>query len=146
MFGRYHSDTTIQEATLSESAMESINEQLLVEECTHFTDEQLSSFLESDLCKQLVTEGKMRKNTIVILSKDADFERRLKLICFNLAKEDNDSDWNKLKKNRVIERQLISRIVKKYRSRAMKLTKVQQKDWIKNRMPANFGKFGGADR
>ena len=149
-FGRYHSDDDYlgngNNLQLSESAMESLNEQLLVEECTHFSDEQLKMFLESDICKQLVQEGKMRKNTIVILSKDADYERRLKLICFNLAKADNDSDWNKLKKNRVIERQLIGRIVKKYRHRADKLAKVEQKDWIKNRMPANFGKFGGADR
>jgi hypothetical protein len=119
---------------------------LLIEECSHFNDEQLKTFLESDLCEALITEGRMRKNTIVMLSKRDDQSRRNKIIAMNMAKEANDPLWHKLKKNRVIERNLLGKIMQKYGRKAKKTAKVQQKDWIKNRMPANFGKFGGADR
>ena len=131
---------------LSESAENAIFEQLLVEECSHFNDEQLKAFIESDLCEALITEGKMRKNTIVMLSKRDDQSRRNKIIAMNMAKEAKDPLWEKLKKNRIIERQLLGKIMQKYGRKAQKTAKAQQKDWIKNRMPANFGKFGGADR
>lgn len=134
------------ESALNESQIDNINEQLLVEECLGFNEEQLNAFLESDLCQTLVTEGKMRKNTILILGKSADYNRRNKLIAFNMAKEAHDPDWEKLRKNRIIERKLIGNIMRKWGNKAKKATRVQQKDWIKNRMPANFGKFGGADR
>jgi hypothetical protein len=122
------------------------SEQMLIEECSHFNDDQMKMFLESDLCQQLITEGKMRKNTIVILSKKDDQARRRKMVAMQMAKDAKDPLWDKLKKNRVIERQLLGKIMKKYGSKADRTAKVQQKDWIKNRMPANFGKFGGDTR
>ena len=81
-----------------------------------------------------------------MLSKRDDQSRRNKIIAMNMAKEAKDPLWEKLKKNRVIERQLLGKIMQKYGRKAQKTAKAQQKDWIKNRMPANFGKVGGADR
>ena len=144
MFDRYRYYG--QEETLSESVVNDINEQLLVQECSTFSEEQLKMFLESDLCKSLCEAGKFSKRSIMLLSKQDDLTKREKLICLNLAREAKDPDWEKLKKNRIQERKLIANIVKRYRSKASKAAKIQQKDWIKNRMPANFGKFGGADR
>ncbi len=149
-YGEPYNNEFIQEGVddfvVSENTINEINEQMLVSECLTFNEAQLDAFLESDLCKTLVQEGKMRKNTLVLLGKNADVDRRFTLICLNLAKANNDPDWEKLRKNRVIERKLLGRIKKKWGSKARKLSKIQQKDWIKNRMPANFGKFGGADR
>lgn len=127
----------------NEVSQDALFEQMLIEECSHFNDAQMKMFLESDLCQQLITEGRMRKNTIVILSKKDDHARRRKMVAMQMAKDANDPLWEKLKKNRVIERQLLGKIMKKYGTKADRTAKVQQKDWIKNRMPANFGKFGG---
>ena len=131
---------------LSEETQDAIFESMLLEEASHFTNEEMKAFLESDLCEELVTEGKMRRNTIVLLSKQDDQSRRNKIIAMQMAKENRDPLWEKLRKNRVIERNLLGKIMKKYGRKAQKVAKAQQKDWIKNRMPANFGKFGGADR
>lgn len=124
----------------------SVFEQLLIDECSQMTTDQRTAFLESDLCAQLVTEGKMRKNTIVMLSKKDDMSRRTKMLAMNAAKEADDPLWKKLKKNREIERELLIKIMRKYGRTALKTAKNDQKDWIKNRMPANFGQFGGANR
>ena len=139
-------DGGIMEMNISAETENSIFEQLLIEECSHFNNDQLNAFLESDLCEALITEGKMRKNTIVMLSKRDDQSRRNKIIAMNMAKQANDPLWEKLKKNRAIERKLLGQVMKKYGRKAQKVAKKEQKDWIKNRMPANFGKFGGADR
>lgn len=136
----------LEEVSLSEETQNSLFEQLLIEECSHFTEAQMNEFLESELCEALIQEGKMRKNTIVMLSKRDDQSRRNKIIAMNMAREKKDPLWEQLKKNRMKERALLGKIMQKYGRAAQKNAKKQQKDWIKNRMPANFGKFGGANR
>lgn len=146
VLGTATNESTIEDSFISEASQDALFEQMLIEECSRFDDNQMKMFLESDLCQQLITEGKMRKNTIVILSKKDDHARRRKMVAMQMAKDNNDPLWEKLKKNRVIERQLLGKIMKKYGNKADRTAKVQQKDWIKNRMPANFGKFGGDTR
>lgn len=131
---------------LSESGYNALQEQYLIEECSRFSDEELQEFLESDLCETLVTEGRMRRNTIVWLSGRADLDRRTKMAALQAAKEKNDPEWNKLKKLRQKERISIAKIMRKYGAKSRKVARRSQKDWIKNRMPANFGKFGGQAR
>ena len=131
---------------ISESGMVELEQQFLIEECGRMTEAELSEFLESSLCEQLVTEGKMRKNTIVFLSGRADLDRRTKMAAIQMAKDNNDPLWAKLKKNRIKEREIISKIMQKYGHKSHKIAKSSQKDWIRNRMPANFGKFGGQNR
>lgn len=134
------------EVQLTRSTEDRLFEQMLIEECSHFTDEQLEAFLESDLCEELVTEGKMRKNTIVFLSGKDDLSRRAKLSAMAIARQKNDPLFEKLRLNRVRERELLYDIMRKYGNQGFRIAKKSQKDWIKNRMPPNFGKFGGADR
>ena len=135
-----------EEGYISESANAELEEQYLIEECLRMSEDELKAFLESDLCEELVTEGKMRKNTIVLLSGKADMDRRTKMAALQFAKDANDPLWAEIKKLRTKEREKISKIMTKYGHKAQKHAKNSQKDWIKNRMPANFGKFGGADR
>lgn len=134
------------EAILDEQSADALNEQFLIEECSRMTESELQEFLESDLCETLVTEGKMRRNTIVLLSGRADLDRRTKMAALQLAKKNNDPLWEKLKKNRTKEREILNKIMQKYSHKARKTAKTSQKDWIRNRMPANFGKFGGNAR
>lgn len=120
-----------------------LEEMFLVEECSRMNEEQLKMFLESDLCKSLQEAGKFRKKTIVRLSKQADFDRRVKLAAMALAKEAGDPLFDKLALNRVRERELLGRIMQKYGQRALRIARDSQKDYIKHRMPASFMKAGG---
>lgn len=123
-----------------------LEEMFLVEECSHFTDEQMNMFLESDLCKALQEAGKFRKKTLVRLSGQADLDRRNKLAAMALAKENHDPLFDKLALNRVKERELLGKIMQKYGNKGARIAKVAQKDYIKNRMPASFMNAGGAVR
>lgn len=131
---------------MSEAELENLQEMYLVEECGRFSESELQEFLESDLCQELLTEGKMRNNTIVWLSGRADLDRRTKMAALQMAKSNKDPMYDKIKKLRMRERELISKIMQKYSHKARKTAKSSQKDWIRNRMPANFGKFGGQNR
>ncbi|MDY2606390.1 MAG: hypothetical protein SOV90_00455 [Lachnospiraceae bacterium] len=135
-----------EEGYMTEYEQDLLNEQFLIEECSRMSESELQEFLESDLCEQLLTEGKMRKNTIVLLSGRADLDRRTKMAALQMAKNNNDPLWAKIKTLRVKERELLSKVMGKYGHKAHKTAKSSQKDWIRNRMPANFGKFGGNDR
>ena len=131
---------------LDQETYDAIFEQYLIDEVSQFTDEEREQFLESELCDSLLEAGKMRKNTIVFLSGKDDLARRTKMGAITMAKQHKDPLFEKLRVNRVKERQLLSQIMKKYGHKSSKMAKKSQKDWIRNRMPKNFGKFGGSDR
>lgn len=142
----YTSDDGFSTEYLSESGIEHLEEQMLIDECMRMSDEERRAFLESEECQYLVEAGKMRKNTIVYLSGKDDLSRRTKMVALQMAKEANDPSWQKLKKNRIIERNLLGKIMNKYGAKAEKIARKTQKEWIRKRMPKNFGKFGGDAR
>ena len=128
---------------------DSLFEAFLIEECSKFTDEQRKAFVESDLAEVLVQEGKMRRNTIVRIGQNDDLERRKVLSAIDMAKKLNDPLYAKYKKKRMEEKEALAKIVKKYESKAERIAKISQKDYIKNRMPKSFGKitdFGNSNR
>lgn len=146
-FGITESYADDDDIRLSPEGEAALFEQFLIDEYTHdLTPEQQEWFLESELAETLVTEGKMRRNTIVFLSGKDDLSRRTKMSALQLAKDKKDPLFEKLRVNRVKERNLLSQIMKKYGNKGTKIAKKSQKNWIKNKMPANFGKFGGSDR
>ena len=102
-------------------------EQCIVDEVSHLTDEQIQEFCNSPEAEQMVQEGTMRKKTLVRLSK-------------------KDPLWTKLVKNRVQERKLIGEIVKKYGTKADRVAKIGQKEYLKHKMPLSFMRAGGSDR
>ncbi len=127
---------------------DSIYEQMIMMEAASWTDEQIAEFCApGGIGEEMVNEGKISKKTIVRLSKKDDLSRRKKQMCFNLARENNDSLWDKLAANRVKERELIAKIVQKYGNKGQKLAIQSQKDFIKkSRLPASFMKAGGNER
>lgn len=140
------SNFNINEGSSMEAELENpelLEEMFLVEECSHFTDEQMKMFLESDLCEALVEAGKFRKKTIVRLSGQADLSRRNKLAAMALAKQSKDPLFKKLARNRVIERELLGKIMQKYGSKGAKIARKSQRDYIKHRMPKSFMASGG---
>ena len=134
------------ELDLDQETSDALFEQFLIDAVSQMTDEEREEFLESELCESLLEAGKMRKNTIVFLSGKDDIARRTKMSALTLAKQHKDPLFEKLRVNRVKERQILSQIMKKYGNKGKKIAKKSQKDWIRNRMPKNFGRFGGSDR
>lgn len=116
-------------------------ESLLIDEASSFTDEQKREFIESDLASILVTEGRMRKNTLVRIGQNDDLERRTSLVSLMLAKEANDPLYKKYREHRVKEKNALAQINKKYLSKSRLIAKKSQKDYIKNRMPKTFTKI-----
>ena len=127
-----------------------ILEMVIVDEVSQLSPEKIQEFCApGGVGEQLVQEGKLRKNTLFKIGKEDDLTRRRKMMALQLAKENNDPLWTKLKKNRVIERDLLGKIVKKYGNKAEKLAKQAQKEWLhgpKPVLPKSFQKAGGEDR
>ncbi len=123
-------------------------EMMLVDDLNSLPSEQLKEFCESAEAEALVEAQVLRKPTLMRLSKKDDEARRKKLAAFQLAKEAKDPLWDKLVKNRVMEKKLIAAIMKKYGMKAERVAKVSQKEYIKTagKMPQSFKKAGGADR
>ena len=130
-------------------------EQCIVDEVSHLTDEQIQEFCNSPEAEQMVQEGTMRKKTLVRLSKKDDMSRRRTMAAFSIAREKKDPlfnklalnrVWTKLVKNRVQERKLIGEIVKKYGTKADRVAKIGQKEYLKHKMPLSFMRAGGSDR
>lgn len=114
---------------------EGVNMQALVEmfaydDISRGTEAQIKEFCESAEAKALLEKGVFKKPTLMRLGKADDLKRRQKLTAFELAKQANDTLWKQLVKNRKKEKELISKIMKKYGNKADKVAKVAQKNYI----------------
>lgn len=122
--------------------------QMIEMEVSQLPQEKIEEFCApGGVGEALVEAGKLRKKTLVRLSKKDDLSRRQKLVALNLAKENNDPLWDKLALNRVKERELLAKIVAKYGHKSQKIAVKAQKDFLKGaHLPASFMKAGGAER
>lgn len=122
--------------------------QLIEMEISQLPQEKIDEFCApGGVGEALVEAGKLRKKTLVRLSKKDDLSRRRKVIALNLAKENKDPLWDKLALNRVKERELLSKIVAKYGHKSERLAIKAQKDFLKGaHLPASFMKAGGDER
>jgi hypothetical protein len=109
-----------------------IQEMFLVDDVLHGSEAQIKQFCESEEAKVLTEKTVLNKPTLMRLSKTDDQKRRVKLIAYQLAKENNDPEWNKLKKYTALRKQSIRKIMKKYGKKAERVAKVAQKEYIKN--------------
>ena len=106
-------------------------EAVICSEFVTLSDDDRAAFLESAECEALIQEGLVSRKTLVRLSKNDDYSRRVKMAAYELARENKDPLWDKLKKNRIMERKLINAIVKKYGAKSSKTAKMSQKAYIK---------------
>ena len=122
--------------------------QMIEMEVSQLPQEKIEEFCApGGVGEALVEAGKLRKKTLVRLSKKDDLSRRQKLVALNLAKENGDPLWDKLALNRVKERELLAKIVAKYGHKSQKIAVKAQKDFLKGaHLPASFMKAGGEDR
>jgi len=92
-------------------------ETLFIDYANHMDDETRKEFLESAEVKALCeaeNETGVNRRTIIRLSKQDDFNRRITLAAMAKAKEINSPEWKKLKKAQRIRKACIAAIVKKY--------------------------------
>ena len=127
-----------------------LEEAFIADHIAHLPEDMIKEFCkEGGVGDQLVAEGKISRKTIVRLNKSDDLSRRTKMSALLLAKEKNDPLYAKLVKNRAIKRELVSKIVSKYGTKAARVAKQAQNLFLhgkKSALPKNFQKFGGDDR
>ena len=125
-------------------------EALIVDEVSQLPVSKIQEFCApGGVGEQLVQEGKLRKKTLVRLSKKDDLTRRTKMGALLLAKEHNDPLYAKLVKNRQQKRDLVDKIMRKYGNKGKTVAKKAQAEYLHGKssaLPKNFQKFGGADR
>ena len=123
MEGSFAESGVIDEAAVTENA--------IVQEVMMMNDEQRKAYMESDTFQSLVEAGVVGKKALVRLSKQADMDRRIHLLCLQMGKEQGDADWEALRKNRIRERQLLGKLYKKYGNRVRRQAQMSQKRIVK---------------
>ena len=117
---------------LSRDSQREILENFLYEDAMRYLSEsERIEFANSSEAAALIEEGAIGKNTVVRLSREDDLSRRIKIVALQMAREDEDVLWDQLAKNRVREKELLGKIVKKYGPKAGKEAKVAQKSYLK---------------
>lgn len=130
-----------------------VEEMFIVDEVAHLPQSTIQEFCKpGGVGEQLVQEGKLRRKTLVRLSKKDDLERRSSMMNIQLAKEANDPLWRKLVKNRQQKRELIAKIDKKYGMKGARLAKKGQQEFLHGgakktgTLPKSFMRAGGEER
>ena len=118
---------SIEEAAKSNTILE----MMIVDDVLRGTSEQIKQFCESEEAKILEEKAVLKKPTMMRLSKADDEKRRIKLMAYQLAKEAKDPEWEKLKLYTAKRKESIAKIMKKYGTRAEKMAKIAQKNYIK---------------
>lgn len=129
-------------------------ESFIIDELSKLPPETIQEFCKpGGLGDQLVQEGKLRNtNTIVKMAKKDDLTRRINMACLQLAKENNDPDWDKLLLFQQKKKKYKNKIIKKWYRRAERIAKKTQQEFLKGGpkgtgiLPNKFKKFGGDER
>ena len=111
--------------------MDAVMESFLYDDLSRMSDSQLKEFLESDQCTALTEKTAFAKPTLMRLDKEADKTRRIRLMCYTLAKENKDQNFIKCKKYRALWKKHRALIFKKYGNQATRLATIAQKQYIK---------------
>ena len=106
-------------------------EAYFVDDILRQTSDDIKTFCESEEARILQEKAVLKKPTMMRLSKADDEKRRIKLAAYQLAKEANDPEYAKLKKYTALRKQSINKIMNKYGSKATKVAKVAQKNYVK---------------
>lgn len=125
-------------------------EAVIVDEVSQLPQSKIQEFcMPGGVGEQLVQEGKLRKNTLVRLSKKDDLTRRTKMGALLLAKENDDPLYKKLVINRAKKKELVSKIMQKYGHKGERVAKQAQTQYLHGGnavLPKSFMKAGGEDR
>lgn len=112
--------------------MDSFNEACVYMELAKLPDEERKAIVESEEAAILEAKGKISRKTIVRLNRADDMERRTTAAAYQMAKDKNDPLWTKLVKALDMKKKYKSAIVKKYGTKAQRVAKQSQKDYLKH--------------
>lgn len=116
---------------MSESALNKYVQMIAYDDLSMADDATIKEFCESAAADVLLERQVLNKGSLMRLSKADDEKRRIKLICYQLAKENNDSDFKKMIMHRTKMKEYRAKVIKKYGKKAGKIAKVAQKEYIK---------------
>lgn len=139
------------EAALESAGLKNPDELLeayFIDYISKLPNNQIKEICEGEVGDTLVEAGILRRKTLVRLSKDDDFERRTAMAAMQIARDKKDPLWDQLARNRVKEKDLLSKIKNKYGNAAEKAAKAGQKEFLKRKLhlPKSFQKAGGEER
>ena len=122
----------LKETTIDNVDLAPFVEMIAYDDISRMDTESIQEFVHSELANVMLEKGTMNKPTMVRLSKQDDFKRRVKLCAYQLAKEDNNPHWQKMIKYRGLWKEERDKVMEKYGARAEKIAKQAQKDYLKN--------------
>ena len=96
------------------------------------SSDKIHEFCESEQAQALLERSVLKKPTLMRLSREDDEKRRIKLACYQLAKDAKDPNWDKMLKYRALWKKYRGLIFKKYATRATRIARIAQKQYIKN--------------
>ena len=108
--------------------MDELQEAFFYDDHYSDSDEEKRELLEN--ADVLMEAKKISRRTIVKLNKNDDLTRRTSMAALQLAKDNNDTLWKKLVKNRVQERKLLGAIKKKYANKAQIVARQGQRLYV----------------
>ena len=110
---------------------EAVIEAAIVQEAMMMHDDERTAWMNSPEFQQLHEAGVVGRKAIVRMSKEADLDRRMHLLCLQMGKENGDADWEALRLNRIKERKLLDKLYKKYGNRVKRQAVMSQKRLVK---------------
>lgn len=105
-------------------------ELFIIDDVLRGNQDQVRNFCESEEAKILMEKQVLNKPTLHRLSKQDDLKRRIKLISYQLAKQENSPLWAKLVKYQGLKKQYAQKILDKYGTKAERIAKIAQKNYI----------------
>lgn len=120
--------TSIEEAANDNSLLELY----LIDDVLRGSSEEIGRFCESQEASILVEQGVLKKNALVRMNTlESDFNRRVKLTAYQLAKAAKSPDFDKLVKYSRLKKEYATKILDKFGAKAARIAKIAQKNYIK---------------
>lgn len=116
--------------------MDEVLEAFFIDDLKRMDEATLKEFLESDkykaLCEKTVfAKESQPKTSRMRITADADRLRRIRLMCYMIAKQKGDPDFKKMVELRKKWKERRAKVFARYGNQATRLAKIAQKNYIK---------------
>lgn len=130
----YGHENLVTEDFSNDINMDELVEMYLIDDVSRMSSKQIREWVESEQANALVEKAVLTKPTMMRLSKQDDETRRVKLACYQLAKEANDPNFVKMVKYRDLWKKYRGLIFQKYANKATRIARAGQKEYMKKAM------------
>lgn len=111
--------------------MDAFNETCVFIELASLPYEIRKAIVESEEAAIMEAKGMIGRKTLIRLNKNDDVNRRTSAAAYQMAKDSNDPLWRKLMFHMNKKNEFKDKILKKYNSKAIRVAKKSQKDYLK---------------